>query len=198
MSMARTTPAQKPRGFNSSTRLVTRLASGAASFRSRSEETGAIVVTILVYRASPTATPAGYPPGCPLSPRQTPTPPPAFRRRRRASLDGVPNSKTPPRPPPSTHSPLWLFKGKALALSGENSSFRVTALMPAMAAEGGHPLCVLAMRGAVLLPRGSHTIAGHVSAFGRCSRHKVLLQVIQLRCSRSTEHLTRSLEALDR
>src|ERR1035438_9905487 len=64
MSMARTTPAQKPRGFNSSTRLVARLASIAASFRSRSEETGAIVVTILVYRASPAATPAGYPSRC--------------------------------------------------------------------------------------------------------------------------------------
>jgi hypothetical protein len=125
----------------------------------------------------------------PLSPRPTPTPPPAFRRRRRASFGGFPNSKTPPRPPPSTRSPLWLCQGKT-------SSFRVTPLMPAMAAEGGHPLCVLAMRGAVLLPRGSHTIAGHVSAFGRCRRHKVLLQVVQLRCSRSTEHLTRSLEAL--
>src|ERR1017187_5811840 len=64
MSMARTPPAQKPRGFKSSTRLVSRLVSVAASFRSRSEETGAIVVTILVYRASPAATLAGYPSRC--------------------------------------------------------------------------------------------------------------------------------------
>src|ERR1035441_6666576 len=64
MSMARTTPAQKPRGFNSSTRLVSRLVSVAASFRSRSEETGAIVVSILVYRPPPAATLAGYPSRC--------------------------------------------------------------------------------------------------------------------------------------
>jgi len=51
----------------------------------------------------------------------------------------------------------------------------VTAFMAAMAWQRRHPLRVLTVVRAVLLPRGGHTATGHVGAFLWCIRHRALL-----------------------
>jgi hypothetical protein len=55
-----------------------------------------------------------------------------------------------------------------------SSSFIVTSMMPAMAGQRGHALCVLAMGRTEFLACGGHTRTCHVSAFGRGVRHRFL------------------------
>jgi hypothetical protein len=52
--------------------------------------------------------------------------------------------------------------------------------MTAVTRQRGHSLCVLAVSGTVFLARRSHTATGHVRAFGRCGRHRILLKLVRL------------------
>ena len=57
------------------------------------------------------------------------------------------------------------------------SSFFIAPMVPAVAIQGRHPFCVLAVHGAVLLARRGHTRTSHVCAFGRCRGHGLLLKL---------------------
>ena len=77
----------------------------------------------------------------------------------------------------------------------QRSSLVVAPMMPAMTCQRRHALGILAVGRAKLLARGSHTRTCHVSAFGRCCLHRILLKVLQASASRSA-HFTRSPRSL--
>src|ERR1035437_5670303 len=180
--MARTTPAQKPRGFKSSTRVV----GVAESFWPRLGESRVIVVTLfsipcLAVRQHP----SGTCPGAAVTPPQrSPPQPPWGTVQQTAEGFNRHNSK-----PPNVAVPA------AVNSLESRLCLLITADMAAVARQGRHKICVLAVGRAKLLACGGHTVTCHMSAFDRCVRHRILLKWFSSEF-RKRQHSTRCLDSL--
>jgi hypothetical protein len=174
MSIARTTPAQKPLGFKSRTRFV----EFAVSFWPTLGESKVIVVTSPVYLVLPGHDTRRVTVQVRSSPMCDTTCPQraGHRSRDRGRLQpaGSQATKTCPARRRQLTQPSCLV---------------VAAMMAAMASQGGHTLRVLAVSRTEFLPCGCHTRTRHVGAFCRCIRHAILLKSAAAPASRSAHIL---------
>ena len=172
--MARTTPAQNPRGFKRRTRFVV----FAVSFLPRLGESKVIVVTYSVYLVLPWDNTRPVPlqmrlsscpivtfPQCVPSATELASSTPSARQ----GYGGGFNRRNSKQPSAAASCRRQLTPESRLCLL-------ITADMAAVARQGRHTLCVLAVRGTELLTCGRHAITCHMSAFDRCVRHQILLK----------------------